>query len=64
MRKTILALLGAIVCCAADLRSPMDWKPLLDAKLSQFDVYLSYRGDQIMSVLAGQGARRTSSPWG
>ncbi len=32
---------------------PSDWKPLLDAKFSQFDVYLSYRGDQIMSVLKG-----------
>ena len=31
-----------------------DWKPLLDAKFSQFDVYLSYRGDQIMSVLQGK----------
>jgi hypothetical protein len=29
------------------------WQPLLDAKLSNFDVYLSYRGDQIMSVLKG-----------
>jgi len=29
------------------------WKPLLDAGLSQFDVYLSYRGDQIQSVLKG-----------
>lgn len=32
---------------AADESS--DWKPLLDPKLSMFDVYLSYRGDQIMS---------------
>ena len=40
--------LGAV---AAD--KPGEWKPLLDAKLSQFDVYLSYRGDQIMSVLKG-----------
>jgi hypothetical protein len=29
------------------------WQPLLDANLSKFDVYLSYRGDQIMSVLNG-----------
>ena len=34
------------------------WRPLLDAKLSQFDVYLSYRGDQIMSVIQGNGAQR------
>ena len=31
-----------------------EWKSLLDAKFSQFDVYLSYRGDQIMSVLQGK----------
>ena len=29
------------------------WQTLLDSKLSKFDVYLSYRGDQIMSVLDG-----------
>ncbi|MBC8026423.1 MAG: DUF1080 domain-containing protein [Steroidobacteraceae bacterium] len=29
------------------------WQPLLDTELSQFNVYLSYRGDQIMSVLKG-----------
>jgi thiol-disulfide isomerase/thioredoxin len=29
------------------------WEPLLDAGLSKFDVYLSYRGDQIMSVVRG-----------
>ena len=29
------------------------WQPLLDKTLSKFDVYLSYRGDQIMSVLKG-----------
>ena len=33
------------LCAAAD--KPGDWKPLLDAKFSQFDVYLSYRGDWI-----------------
>lgn len=29
------------------------WEPLLDAGLTKFDVYLSYRGDQIMSVVRG-----------
>jgi peroxiredoxin len=29
------------------------WQPLLDSKLSKFDVYLSYRGDQIMGVIKG-----------
>jgi Domain of Unknown Function (DUF1080) len=32
------------------------WKPLLDKDLSQFDVYLGYRGDQIRSVLNGTAA--------
>jgi len=54
MKKTlgVIALtLVASIAGAAD--NPGEWKPLLDAKLSQFDVYLSYRGDQIMSVLKG-----------
>ena len=54
MKKTlgVIALtLVASIAGAAD--KPGEWKPLLDAKLSQFDVYLSYRGDQIMSVLKG-----------
>ncbi|MEO8018780.1 MAG: family 16 glycoside hydrolase, partial [Pseudomonadota bacterium] len=42
---------ASLTASAADQAS--DWKPLLDANLSQFDVYLSYRGDQIMSVLKG-----------
>jgi peroxiredoxin len=29
------------------------WQPLLDSKLSKFDVYLSYRGDRIMNVIKG-----------
>jgi hypothetical protein len=29
------------------------WRDLLDTKLSNFDIWLSYRGDQIMSVLRG-----------
>jgi len=33
-----------------------EWKSLLDAKFSHFDVYLSYRGDQIMSVLQGKAS--------
>jgi hypothetical protein len=30
------------------------WTPLLDAKLSKFDVYLSYHGTKIRDVLAGK----------
>ena len=38
-------------CAGAEKTGP--WQPLLDSALSQFDVYLSYRGDQIRSVLNG-----------
>jgi hypothetical protein len=46
----MLGLLGlfATTASAAD-----GWHTMLDADLSQFDVYLSYRGDQILSVLKG-----------
>jgi thiol-disulfide isomerase/thioredoxin len=33
--------------------APSEWQPLLDDTLSKFDVYLSYRGDQITGVLKG-----------
>ncbi len=39
---------------AAHSASAGEWRPLLDEQLSQFDVYLSYRGDQIMSVIQGK----------
>ncbi|HEV7607367.1 MAG TPA: DUF1080 domain-containing protein [Steroidobacteraceae bacterium] len=52
MRKKLLALLGALALAPITVAAD-DWKALLDANLSQFDVYLSYRGDQIMSVLKG-----------
>jgi hypothetical protein len=45
---------AVILCaCQAGAAEPAAWQPLLDAKLTNFDVYLSYRGDQIMSVLKG-----------
>jgi Domain of Unknown Function (DUF1080) len=47
-KRCLLLLLLAPATFAAD-----GWKPLLDKDLSQFDVYLSYRGDQIRSVLSG-----------
>ncbi len=52
MTKILLTLLGALALAPTTLAGE-GWKPLLDAKMSQFDVYLSYRGDQIMSVLKG-----------
>src|SRR5262245_1650721 len=39
--------------CGPD-EDPAGWKPLLDRDLSQFDVYLSYRGDQILDVIRGK----------
>jgi hypothetical protein len=48
-----LALLG-VFTIALPVHSADGWKPLLDSTLSRFDVYLSYRGDQIMSVLQGK----------
>jgi hypothetical protein len=53
MTKTLLALFGALAFAPMTFAAN-DWQPLLDSKLSQFDVYLSYRGDQIMSVLQGK----------
>jgi hypothetical protein len=38
---------------AADNSTSPAWRDLLDAKLSKFDVWLSYRGDQIMGVIKG-----------
>jgi hypothetical protein len=54
MKKALgLIALALVSSIAAAADKPGEWKPLLDANLSQFDVYLSYRGDQIMSVLKG-----------
>jgi len=51
LRLLVLAFAASNSIAVAD--TPGAWRPLLDANLSQFDVYLSYRGDQIMSVLKG-----------
>ena len=48
--KTLLSIALATLVTTASAQAA-DWQPLLDKNLSQFDVYLSYRGDQIMSVL-------------
>ncbi len=42
---------------AADA-APGPWRPLLDAQLSNFDVYLSYRGEDILDVVRGKAPRR------
>jgi hypothetical protein len=54
MKKSI-AIVAALLLSAGGFAADKTgaWKPLLDKDLSQFDVFLSYRGDQIMSVLKG-----------
>jgi hypothetical protein len=51
--KKLLSAAIVLFACQAGAAEPAAWQPLLDAQLSNFDVYLSYRGDQIMSVLKG-----------
>jgi hypothetical protein len=53
--KTKLAIACLVLLPLAAFASdrPPKWQPLLDSSLSKFDVYLSYRGDQIMSVIQG-----------
>jgi hypothetical protein len=51
----LLALLFATSTPAAV--QSQGWRDLLDEDMSQFDIYLSYRGDQIMSVLQGKAPR-------
>lgn len=53
MKKLIRIVIAIFSLHTAAADKPADWQPLLDATLSNFDVYLSYRGDQIMSVLEG-----------
>jgi len=53
-RTTALATLTLFSLIHSASAGTGEWKSLLDAKFSQFDVYLSYRGDQIMSVLQGK----------
>lgn len=50
----LAAMWFAIAASAADAAAKeAPWRNLLDDKLTHFDVWLSYRGDQIMSVLKG-----------
>jgi 3-keto-disaccharide hydrolase len=53
MKQLIAAI--ASVCClaAAPAHAEQKWEDLLDQNLSKFDVYLSYPGTQISSVVAG-----------
>jgi hypothetical protein len=47
-----LATLSFSATAAADPATPV-WRDLLDDKLANFDVWLSYRGDRILSVIEG-----------
>ncbi len=49
--KTGTVLLTMCLAAVAAAAEPGPWRALLDDQLSQFDVYLSYHGGQIMGVL-------------
>jgi hypothetical protein len=53
MKNFIRIIIAAVSVHAIAAEQPAAWRPLLDPSLSNFDVYLSYRGDQITSVLKG-----------
>lgn len=53
MKHLLRFVLAAFSLHAAAADGSARWQPLLDASLSKFDVYLSWRGDQILSVLHG-----------
>lgn len=52
--KRFLVPLSLCLAMTAQAADQDRWQPLLDERLSQWDVYLSYRGDQIMDVLQGR----------
>jgi hypothetical protein len=52
-QRLLAAIASLFVTAAPAAEKSAGWRDLLDENLSQFDVYLSYRGDQIMSVLEG-----------
>jgi hypothetical protein len=53
-----LLVLFSAAAGAADA-TPGPWRALLDAKLSHFDVYLSYHGNDIVGVIQGTAKRPT-----
>ena len=65
MRRLIVSIVASVVGLASISSSAADqpWHPLLDKNLSQWDVYLSYPGDVIASVVAGK-APSTLKPVG
>jgi hypothetical protein len=58
--QSLLLLALCTSACAAEPSAPAPWRALLDDELSNFDVYLSYRGDQIMDVIRGKAPAGTA----
>ena len=61
----LVAIAGVIFSAAVHAQEPAPgpWRALLDVKLSNFDVYLSYHGNDILNVIQGK-APRGSKPIG
>jgi hypothetical protein len=57
--KSLAALLITLTLSSSlpAAESAASWTPLLDAKLSKWDVYLSYHGTQIISVVQGKAPK-------
>jgi hypothetical protein len=51
--KTVIALVSGCLCAVSAYAADGNWENLLDKDLSKFDVYLSYPGTVIGSVVAG-----------
>jgi 3-keto-disaccharide hydrolase len=61
MRVLVGLVLPSVVLAADDSSG---WRPLLDAKLSQFDVYLSFPGSEIEDVVSNFSAPIMNKPIG
>jgi 3-keto-disaccharide hydrolase len=67
MRRSVNTFCMFALCTSAALAAdgaPGAWRPLLDAKLSQFDVYLSFPGTEISDVLSNFSAPVMHKPIG
>src|ERR1044071_5793423 len=60
MSRTLICcclLIASAMSATAQNSAPGPWRPLLDAKLSNFDVYLSYHGNDILNVIQGKAPK-------
>jgi hypothetical protein len=64
MKYLTRVLCGLLLPVAAIAEDAGTWRPLLDAKLSQFDVYLSFPGTKISDVVANFSAPIMHKPIG